>query len=115
MTGGDLLDLLRYFIVFEDMGNGNLAKKMAAYHQFHAVNIALAETVRASLPVEEGERALIEPPGHLPHGPQAEGEPGDQRVGRGLAHAGVGEEPDHGVLCRARDPASRRCATPRWW
>ncbi|MCX6841312.1 MAG: type I restriction endonuclease, partial [candidate division WOR-3 bacterium] len=31
------LDLLRYFIVFDDDGSGRLAKKMAGYHQFHAV------------------------------------------------------------------------------
>ena len=31
------LDLVRHFIVFEDDGGGELAKKMAGYHQFHAV------------------------------------------------------------------------------
>jgi type I restriction enzyme R subunit len=39
------LDLLRYFIVFEDSaaagGGGHLIKKMAGYHQYHAVNVAL--------------------------------------------------------------------------
>ena len=35
------LDLIRYFIVFEDAGGGNLAKKVAGYHQFHAVNVAV--------------------------------------------------------------------------
>jgi type I restriction enzyme R subunit len=42
-----LLDLIRYFIVFED-DNGKPAKKMAGYHQYHAVNKAVAETVRAA-------------------------------------------------------------------
>ncbi|HLH32129.1 MAG TPA: type I restriction endonuclease subunit R, partial [Terriglobia bacterium] len=42
------LDLLRYFIVFEDFGEGAVAKKMAGYHQFHAVNVALEETLRAA-------------------------------------------------------------------
>ena len=42
------LDLLRYFIVFEDAGGGALTKKMAGYHQFHAVNVAVEETLRAS-------------------------------------------------------------------
>src|SRR5438105_10344119 len=41
------LDLLRYFIVFEDSsvggGGGTLVKKMAGYHQFHAVNVAVEE------------------------------------------------------------------------
>jgi len=32
------LDLLRHFIVFEDLGGGALAKKIAGYHHFHAVN-----------------------------------------------------------------------------
>jgi type I restriction enzyme R subunit len=47
------LDLVRHFIVFEDLGGGNLAKKMAGYHQFHAVNVAVDETVRASRAYEE--------------------------------------------------------------
>jgi type I restriction enzyme, R subunit len=38
------LDLVRHFIVFEDLGGGKLTKKMAGYHQFHAVNVALEET-----------------------------------------------------------------------
>ena len=56
-----LLDLIRDFIVFENMEGGVFAKKMAGYHQFHAVNVAVEETIRASsLPREdtgaEGER-----------------------------------------------------------
>lgn len=43
-----LLDFLRYFVVFEDEGAGVLVKKIAGYHQFHAVNHALAETISAS-------------------------------------------------------------------
>ncbi len=42
------LNLVRHFIVFEDLG-GALAKKMAGYHQFHAVNFAVEETLRAAL------------------------------------------------------------------
>jgi type I restriction enzyme R subunit len=44
------LDLMRHFIVFEDAGGGALVKKMAGYHQFHAVNVAVEETVRACAP-----------------------------------------------------------------
>ena len=33
--------------MFEDDGSGALAKKMAGYHQFHAVETAVAETLRA--------------------------------------------------------------------
>ena len=40
------LALLRDFIVFEDDGSGALVKKMAGYHQFHAVQTAaVAETL----------------------------------------------------------------------
>jgi type I restriction enzyme R subunit len=42
------LDLLRDFIVFEDDGGGRLVKKMAGYHQFHAVQVAVGETLRAA-------------------------------------------------------------------
>ena len=42
------LDLVRHFIVFEDEGGGKLTKKMAGYHQFHAVNVAVEETLRAA-------------------------------------------------------------------
>ncbi len=44
------LQLLRQFIVFEDVGGGKLIKKMAGYHQFHAVNRAITETVKSSQP-----------------------------------------------------------------
>jgi type I restriction enzyme R subunit len=41
------LDLVRDFIVFEDDG-ATVVKKLAGYHQFHAVRKAVAETVRAT-------------------------------------------------------------------
>ncbi len=44
----NLLALVRDFIVFEDDGSGALVKKMAGYHQFHAVRTAVAETLRAA-------------------------------------------------------------------
>ena len=44
------LDLVRYFTVFETDGTRILAKKIALYHQYHAVNRAVQETVRASSP-----------------------------------------------------------------
>ena len=44
-----LLELLQHFIVFEqDADTGALHKVIAGYHQFHAVNAAVEETVRAS-------------------------------------------------------------------
>jgi type I restriction enzyme R subunit len=44
-----LLDLLRYFIVFEGDGDTSI-KKVAGYHQFHAVARALEATLAASRP-----------------------------------------------------------------
>jgi len=43
------LDLVRYFTVFET-GAGQMVKKIAAYHQYHAVNKAVESTVRAATP-----------------------------------------------------------------
>ncbi|HNZ61201.1 MAG TPA: type I restriction endonuclease subunit R [Methanofastidiosum sp.] len=44
-----LLDLIRNFIVFEKDERG-AKKKLAAYHQYHAVNKAVLSTIRASSP-----------------------------------------------------------------
>lgn len=49
------LDLVRHFVVFEH-SLGSTVKKMAAYHQFHAVNKAVASTVEAASP--EGDRRV---------------------------------------------------------
>jgi type I restriction enzyme, R subunit len=43
-----LLDYLRYFVLFED--DGRLMKKIAGYHQFHAVRAAIQQVVSASRP-----------------------------------------------------------------
>ena len=43
-----LLDYLRYFVLFED--DGRLVKKIAGYHQFHAVRAAIEQVVSASRP-----------------------------------------------------------------
>jgi len=43
-----LLDYLRYFVLFED--DGRLVKKIAGYHQFHAVRSAIQQVVTASRP-----------------------------------------------------------------
>ncbi len=43
-----LLDYLRYFVLFED--DGALVKKIAGYHQFHAVRAAIVQVVTASRP-----------------------------------------------------------------
>jgi type I restriction enzyme R subunit len=43
-----LLDYLRYFVLFED--DGALVKKIAGYHQFHAVRAAIVQVIEASRP-----------------------------------------------------------------
>ena len=71
------LPLLRNFIVFEDDG-GALAKKMAGYHQFHAVETAVAETLRAAEQHRSGE---IHDRGRYESGQRPGGETGDRRIG----------------------------------
>ena len=73
------LDLVRYFVVFEDFGGGAVAKKMAGYHQFHAVNVAVQETLRAARMRDEDR--LLEPAGGYRASKQPGGKPGDRRVG----------------------------------
>ncbi len=70
------LNLLRHFIVFEDEGGGKIIKKMAGYHQFHAVNVAVEETLRAA----QAHKAA-EMPGRYEAGGKPGGAPGDRRVG----------------------------------
>jgi type I restriction enzyme R subunit len=72
------LQLLLHFIVFEDEGGGKVTKKLAGYHQFHAVNTAVEETLRASLDVITREGA--EPHGSL-YDVNPSGARGDRRVG----------------------------------
>lgn len=42
------LDFLRFFVLFED--DGRLVKKIAGYHQFHAVRAAITQVIGASSP-----------------------------------------------------------------
>jgi len=43
-----LLDYIRFFVMFED--DGTLVKKVAGYHQYHAVRSAIEQVVTASRP-----------------------------------------------------------------
>jgi type I restriction enzyme R subunit len=72
------LDLIRHFIVFEDDGGNVVIKKLAGYHQFHAVNIAVAETIRAAA---AGAMVLQETSAGYFAKKQPGGETGDKRVG----------------------------------
>ncbi len=74
------LQLLQHFVVFEeDPDSGALHKIIAGYHQFHAVNAAVLETVRASGMAEEGRTK--EELGSYWAGRMNEGKPGDRRAG----------------------------------
>ena len=73
------LALVRDFIVFEDDGSGKLAKKMAGYHQFHAVGTAVTETLRAA--ELQQATSVREQLGRYESGRQPGGDPGDQRIG----------------------------------
>jgi len=73
------LQLIRDFIVYEDPGTGALSKKIAGYHQFHAVRVAIEETLRAARPPSERETGELR--GRYEAGRRPGGEPGDRRVG----------------------------------
>ena len=74
------LDLLRGFIAFEDTG-GAPAKKIAGYHQFHAVRAAVDETRRAAA-LQRGGGGFAEAlGGRYETGRRAGGAPGDRRIG----------------------------------
>ena len=74
------LDLLQHFIVFEeDPDNGAVHKILAGYHQFHAVNAAVEETVRASGMSEIGK--LKDDEGRYWSGRMHGGKAGDRRAG----------------------------------
>jgi type I restriction enzyme R subunit len=52
------LDLIRYFMVFEVDGD-TVIKKMAGYHQYHAVNKAIAATLDAVSPQGDKRAGVI--------------------------------------------------------
>jgi len=73
------VDLIQHFIVFEeDTESDRLHKIIAGYHQFHAVNAAVEETVRAS---GMGDGASRESPGAYWAGRMHGGKEGDRRAG----------------------------------
>ena len=74
------LALVRDFIVFEDDGSGALVKKMAGYHQYHAVRVAVDETLRAAR-LQRAETRTAEEGGRYEAGRKPGGEPGDRRIG----------------------------------
>ena len=74
------LDLIKYFVVFEEGEKGKLVKKLGGYHQYHAVSVAVSETIRASQIVDEP--AMVrEPSRGYGTQPMSDAKPGDHRVG----------------------------------
>ncbi len=74
------VSLVRDFLVFEDDGGGALDKKMAGYHQLHAVQVAVTETLRAA-EFQAADRRVAEEGGRYESGRKPGGGPGDRRIG----------------------------------
>ena len=93
----NFLNILRDFIVFDDDGSGKLIKKIAGYHQFHAVQAAVEETLRATELQEIASRIATR------HG----GAPGDRRIGVVWHNQGSGKSLTMAFYAGAiiRDPA----------
>ena len=72
-----LLDVVRHFIVYEKTKEKTI-KKIAAYHQYYAVNKAIESTIRAS---SYSDNLVNEPPAHFGL-PDVKDQPkGDKRAG----------------------------------
>ena len=93
----NFLSMLRDFIVFDDDGSGKLIKKMAGYHQFHAVHAAVKETLRAT----ELQREATQPAA------RQGGTSGDRRIGVVWHNQGAGKSLTMAFFAGAiiRDPA----------
>ena len=74
------LSMVCDFIVFDDDGSSSLVKKMAGYHQFHAVKVAVDETLRAAK-LQRAEVRIAEEDGRYEAGRKPGGELGDRRIG----------------------------------
>ena len=77
----NFLSIMRDFIVFDDDGSGKLIKKMAGYHQFHAVHAAVKETLRATELQREAAQSAA----------RQGGSPGDRRIGVVWHNQGAGK------------------------
>ena len=93
-------------------GRGRLHKIIAGYHQFHAVNAAVEETVRAS--GMDASCARARSPAAYWAGRMHGGKPGDRRAGVVWHTQGSGKSLSP---CSSTPRAScgiRRCRTRRW-
>ncbi|MBI5173525.1 MAG: type I restriction endonuclease subunit R [Candidatus Melainabacteria bacterium] len=79
LTPSRLPDLIRDFIAFE-IDETRIVKKMAGYHQFHAVQVALDETLRAA-ELQRKIAMVAESGGEYTAAHKSGGRPGDRRIG----------------------------------
>ena len=109
------LDLIRNFIVFDDAG-GAVVKRVAGYHQFHAVRAAVRETLRAAgrpqaepgaIEQTEPTGADFEGRGGYEAGRGAGGRAGDRRIGIVWHTPGTGKSLTMAFYagCISREPA----------
>ena len=107
------LDLLQHFIAFEDdPDSGAVNKIIAGYHQFHAVNAAVEETVRAS---GMGTAHLAKQElGEYWVGRMHDGKPGDRRAGVVWHTQGSGKSLSM-LFYAARIVRHLAMQTRRWW
>jgi type I restriction enzyme R subunit len=105
---GRFIDLIEHFVVFEDdPDSGRVHKIIAGYHQFHAVNAAVEETLRASgMMGGMGEESTVS----RMHG----GKPGDRRAGVVWHTQGSGKSFSM-LFYAARVVRHRRWPTQPWW
>ena len=101
---GRFLELLRDFIVFEDDGSGALVKKMAGYHQFHAVASSRGRDLCAPRSCNTEAVGVAEAAGRYESRPPSGRRTRRPAHRRRLAHARLRQEPDDGLLCRAHHP-----------
>ena len=78
------LDYLRHFVLYEPGPDGLLIKKIAAYHQFHAVRTAVIATIRAA----EQPRTIL-PLVHDAPAPYAGRLPGREEIVPGSRKGGI--------------------------
>ena len=114
---GRFLSMVRDFIVFDDDGSSSLVKKMAGYHQFHAVKVAVDETLRAAK-LQRAEVRIAEEDGRYEAGRKPGGELGDRRIGVVWHTQGSGKSLTmafygRGHRPRAGDGESDRCGPHR--
>ena len=102
------LTLLQDFVVFDDDGSGKLVKKIAGYHQFHAVRVAIGETLRAA-ELQSDRRGFAGEAERHESGQRPGGQIGDRRIGVVWHTQGSGKSLTMAFYAGAivRDPAMR--------